>query len=96
MDPVQTFSAKINYGSTLLNLTVYDSGPGCPSVVFIPGMGSHAGSYADLIPGANFLRGICSALRPVTCLPCDLTSCTGENQDLWHNIPLVSLTRAFF
>lgn len=58
MDPVQTFSAKINYGSTLLNLTVYDSGPGCPSVVFIPGMGSHAGSYADLIPGANFLRAL--------------------------------------
>ncbi|MCS7177966.1 MAG: alpha/beta fold hydrolase [Anaerolineae bacterium] len=54
----QTFSAKVNYRAISLHLTVYESGPGRPSVVFIPGMGSHAGSYTDLIPGANVLRAL--------------------------------------
>ncbi|MFN3763798.1 MAG: alpha/beta fold hydrolase [Anaerolineae bacterium] len=55
---VQTFSVKVDYRTIHLHLTVYESGPGCPGVVFIPGMGSHAGTYADLVPGANFLRAL--------------------------------------
>ncbi|MCX7854995.1 MAG: hypothetical protein N2556_03300, partial [Anaerolineae bacterium] len=59
---VQTFSAKANYRAISLHLTVCESGPDCPGVVFIPGMGSHAGSYTDLIPGANFLRALAEEL----------------------------------
>lgn len=55
---VQPLSAKVDYRGIPLHLTVYESGPGSPSLVFIPGMGSHAGSYTDLIPGANFLRAL--------------------------------------
>lgn len=58
MNTIQAFTARIDYRSTPLHLTVYESGPGRPGVVFIPGMGSHAGTYADLIPGANFLRAL--------------------------------------
>ncbi len=55
---IQSFSAKVEYRTLSLHLTIYESGLGDPGVVFIPGMGSHAGTYADRIPGANFLRAL--------------------------------------
>lgn len=52
---IQSASTKVQYRGLSLHLTIYESGPRYPGVVFIPGMGSHAGAYADWIPGANFL-----------------------------------------
>ncbi len=48
----------VDYRGIPIHLTLYEEGAGCPGVVFIPGMGSHAGTYAALIPGANFLEAL--------------------------------------
>lgn len=51
-----------------LHLTVYESGAKSPSVVFVPGMSTHAGFYATMIPGENFLEALARQGFNVVCL----------------------------
>lgn len=48
----------IEYQGISLHLTIYETGPQVPSLVFIPGMTAHAGAYTELVPGANYLEAL--------------------------------------
>ncbi|MGQ9467215.1 MAG: alpha/beta hydrolase [Anaerolineae bacterium] len=48
----------VGYRDILLHLTIYETDPQAPTIIFIPGMTTHAGVYAGLIPGANYLEAL--------------------------------------
>jgi alpha-beta hydrolase superfamily lysophospholipase len=51
-------SDTVDYQGLSLHLTIYEADPQAPSLVFIPGMTTHAGVYTELIPGANYLEAL--------------------------------------
>ena len=48
----------VDYQGLSLHLTLYETGPQAPSLIFIPGMSTHAGLYSEAIPGANYLAAL--------------------------------------
>jgi len=54
-------SDTIDYQGLPLHLTLYETDPQAPSLVFIPGMTGHAGLYAETIPGVDYLAALAGA-----------------------------------
>ncbi|HDN80849.1 MAG TPA: hypothetical protein ENG33_10350 [Chloroflexi bacterium] len=57
MNPVKS-TDFIDYQGIRLHLTIYETDPQAPSIIFIPGMTAHVGLYTETIPGANYLEAL--------------------------------------